>query len=156
MAAGASWRVGEKKVRVRGRGLNREKKITPASRSTQPRLCADDCMHLSLLQTFRSGISRNRVNSDGPLFPVLREDTSPEWSTKKREKNRADRWVFTVCPNPIFGTACLHAPPLFCIFFACPSRASQKSGLEVRAPALRDRDNDEPRAALRPPRTEPA
>ena len=41
-------------------------------------------------------------------------------------------------------TARLRAPSFY-IFFACPSCESQKSGLEVRAPALRERDNKTPR-----------
>ena len=41
-------------------------------------------------------------------------------------------------------TARLRAPSFY-IFFACPSCESQKSGLEVRAPALRERDNNKPR-----------
>ena len=32
----------------------------------------------------------------------------------------------------------------FFIFFGCPSRAAKKSGLEVRAPAPRERDSNEP------------
>ena len=43
--------------------------------------------------------------------------------------------------NSYFLETTLRVTSSFCNFFACPSRASQKSGLEVRGPALRERDN---------------
>ena len=47
--------------------------------------------------------------------------------------------------NSYFLETTLRVTSSFCNFFACPSRASQKSGLEVRVPALRERDNKGPR-----------
>ena len=44
----------------------------------------------------------------------------------------------------LWNRALVHTLP-FCIFFACPSRANEKSGLEVRATALRGRESNEPR-----------
>ena len=47
--------------------------------------------------------------------------------------------------NSYFLETTLRVTSSFCVFFACPSRASEKNGLEVRAPALRERDNNKPR-----------